>query len=271
MEPPVPAIHYASHASLLQRYRPGGGLHLDAIVVSAARPAANVRPALRLGAGIDVPVVLMCSRAARTGDAAAKAAAVAGATCVVVDMSRKPKVDLPDFETSRFRQAQVGSHGDLSRKRNLGLMLGRLAGWRAVLFLDDDILGLNPVHVTRAAAALDYFAAVGMPPRRYPDNSVVCHANRLSGGRQRVFVSASALAVDLRHVCTFFPDTYNEDWLFLAPLLDRRDEYRLAVLVPLAMVAAVPLHRAMVVDRPRRKHERRQRALASSDAAEAPR
>jgi ribosomal-protein-alanine N-acetyltransferase len=47
-------------------------------------------------------------------------------------------------------------------------------------------------------------------------------------------------------------------------------EYRLAVLIPLAMVAAVPIHRAMVVDRPRRKHERRQRALAESQAAEVP-
>jgi hypothetical protein len=148
-------------------------------------------------------------------------AAVSGVRFVVVDMSRTANLALPDFETSHFGQTQVGSHGDLSRKRNLGLLLGWLASWRTVLFLDDDISGLNPVHIARAVAALDYFAAVGMPARRFPDNSVVCHAHRLSGGKQGVFVSASALAVNLSRIDTFFPDTYNEDWLFLAPHLDR--------------------------------------------------
>ena len=148
-------------------------------------------------------------------------AAGSGARFVVVDMTKSANLALPNFETSRFRQAQVGSHGDLSRKRNVGLLLGRLASWRTILFLDDDIYGLNPVQVARAVAALDYFIAVGMPARRFPDNSVVCHAHRLSGGKQGIFVSGSALAVNMSRIDTFFPDTYNEDWLFLAPHLDR--------------------------------------------------
>jgi hypothetical protein len=162
----------------------------------------------------------MCSHAAR-GEDAAEMAAVSGARFVVVDMPTRANFALPDFETSHFRQAQVGSHGDLSRKRNLGLLLGWLASWQTVLFLDDDISGLNPVQVTRAVSALTHFAAVGMPARRFPDNSVVCHAHRLSGGKQGVFVSASALAVNLGRIDTFFPDIYNEDWLFLAPHVDR--------------------------------------------------
>jgi hypothetical protein len=191
-------------------------------VVAAARHAVNLRPALRLGAAIDVPVILMCSRAARA-EAATNMATGSDARCVVVDLSTLPPIDLPDLETSRFRQAQVGSHGDLSQKRNLGLLLGRLAGWRTTLFLDDDISALKPERVLRATAALNQFAAVGMPAKQYPDNSVVCHARRLTGGRQGVFVSGSALAVDVARVHSFFPDIYNEDWLFLAAHLDQRE------------------------------------------------
>jgi hypothetical protein len=48
----------------------------------------------------------------------------------------------------------------------------------------------------------------------FPDNSVVCHANRETGGPQDVFVSGAALAVDCDQDIGFFPDIYHEDWLF---------------------------------------------------------
>jgi hypothetical protein len=164
----------------------------------------------------------MCSQAAHAEEIRAKAAVVLGATCAVMDMSASPTLSLPDFETSRFHQATVGSRHDLSLKRNIGLALGRLLGWRRILFLDDDIFRLDSFEVTRAASGLDYYAAVGIPARYFPDNSVVCHAYRLCGGQQGVFVSGSTLAVDLRRTNSFFPNIYNEDWLFLAPYLDER-------------------------------------------------
>jgi hypothetical protein len=49
----------------------------------------------------------------------------------------------------------------------------------------------------------------------FPDNSVVSHALRGVGLDQDVFVSGSALLVDTSRVDSFFPDVYNEDWLFL--------------------------------------------------------
>lgn len=219
----APARHYSTHAPLLRRLRPGGRPRLDAIVVSAARPACNVRPALRLGAELDVPVLLLCSGEARKDEAQANVEDICGADCTIVDLSGQPELGLPEFETSGFSQARYGAHGDLSHKRNLALALGRLAGWRTLLFLDDDIFGLEPVKVRRAAAALDHHTAIGMPALEFPDNSVVCHAHRRSGNEQGVFVSGSALAVDLRRADTFFPQIYNEDWVFLAPHLDRRD------------------------------------------------
>ena len=218
------SFHYRFHARLLARPRPGDA-RLNGIVVPAARPARNLVPALRLGAALDVPVVVMCSRYTRPRDVTTVVADVPGARCTVVDLTRGSRgVRLPRFATSGFAAAFVGAHGDLSIKRNLGLLIGRAAGWRTLLFLDDDIHGLRPASARRAVGALQHFAAVGMPARRFPDNSVVCHARRfLPGGRQGVFVSGSALAVRVDRADSFFPEIYNEDWLFLAPHLDRRD------------------------------------------------
>jgi hypothetical protein len=191
--------------------------------VPASRPTGNLEPALRLGAALDAPVILMCSHQAEPRAAAAVARSVPRARWTVMDVSRyRPR--LPWFWTSGFPTAYVGSHGDLSTKRNLGLVIGRAAGWRTLLFLDDDIVGLRPDVVARAVGALDHHAAVGMPAPSFPDNSVVCHARRLIPRvRQRVFVSGSALAVRVDRAESFFPEIYNEDWLFLAPPLDRRD------------------------------------------------
>jgi hypothetical protein len=84
------------------------------------------------------------------------------------------------------------------------------------------VLDLDPTVVQHAVAGLANHAAVGMPALHFADNSVVCHARRLAGYSQDVFVSGSALAIDIPRVNAFFPEVYNEDWLFLAPYLNRR-------------------------------------------------
>jgi hypothetical protein len=53
--------------------------------------------------------------------------------------------------------------------------------------------------------------------RQHPDNSVVCHARRLAGLYQDVFVTGAALGVHCNSLpLSFFPDIYNEDWFFFA-------------------------------------------------------
>jgi hypothetical protein len=221
--PPAPAIHYPSHSSLLEPYTPSGRRRIDGIIVSAARPARYLRSAFDLAAALPAPVVVLCSRAARKDHAVVEARRVAGLSWTVVELEEWPDGVLPRFRTSGFEQAKLDPHGDLSRKRNLGLLLARLVGWTRLMFLDDDISGLDPVQVGQAAAGLDQFAAVGMPARSFPDNSVAGHGRRAAGAEQDVFVSGSALVVCEPATDSFFPDIYNEDWLFLAPHLDRRE------------------------------------------------
>jgi hypothetical protein len=96
-----------------------------------------------------------------------------------------------------------------------------MLGWERIFFMDDDIRDLDATALLATISLLDtgraseprYYSA-GMWAFEYPDNSVVCHARRAVGEFQDVFVSGSALAVDCTVPFAFFPDIYNEDWLF---------------------------------------------------------
>jgi hypothetical protein len=131
-----------------------------------------------------------------------------------------------DFETSRDDELSAASpdwNKDLSMKRNIGLVLARLLGWTRLMFLDDDIYSVGRRHVTKLATALDDHSVSALIPKRYPDNSVVCHAHRLGGGKQDVFASASGIGVRCdRDDLAFFPNLYNEDWFFFASEAARR-------------------------------------------------
>jgi hypothetical protein len=103
-------------------------------------------------------------------------------------------------------------------KRNTGLLLARMLGWERIFFLDDDIRSITADTVLAAVSLLGAddrgYRTAGMAVDKYPDNSVVCHARREVGEFQDVFVSGAALAVDCLAEFDFFPDLYNEDWLF---------------------------------------------------------
>lgn len=212
---PEPVVNRGSHVSLLRPAVRASHRLADAIVVPASRTADNLVEAVELAAALNCCLVVLCSRLAR----AAKVRELVGRHRELRWMA----VDLPDgyshplltFETASYAEAKAPHLGDLSVKRNLGLLLARLLRWRSVLFLDDDIRGLDIGSVQHAARALGTFAAAGFLVEDYPDNSVVCHAHRHTGGRQDVFVTGSALMVDCDQPQSFFPDVYNEDWLFL--------------------------------------------------------
>ncbi|HST67239.1 MAG TPA: hypothetical protein VLM05_18830 [Mycobacteriales bacterium] len=216
-------VQCRSHADLLQPLI-RGTLPLGGIVAPATRGPAALMTVFELGAALGVPVLVMCSGRARPHEVIDQAATVRGTQCTAVDVGDLAAGDvLPQLRTSEFPEAIDHSYGDLSLKRNLGLIVGKLAGWPSLLFLDDDIHGLSGARVRKAVGALEHHTAVGMPAEDFPDNSVVCHARRyLPEEKQDVFVSGSALAVNLERANSFFPEIYNEDWLFLAPHVDGR-------------------------------------------------
>ncbi|GAA3532254.1 hypothetical protein GCM10022222_14360 [Amycolatopsis ultiminotia] len=213
----APAQH-TTHQRLLHHVRSEDApkADLDAIIVPHGRPATFLDQAVEAARQVDATLLLLCSKDARATDAVL-AAKQAGVSARAIDTDEvAPRGVVPRFATTGL----LGTNGllraaDTSFKRNLGVLVAVLAGWQRVLFLDDDIALPHPEDLRAAAGLLGEHAAVGLGNSGMPDNSVVCHAYRDSGGRQDTFVGGGALMVGRSSFGSFFPDIYNEDWFFL--------------------------------------------------------
>jgi hypothetical protein len=218
-EPAAPpeSLHHSSHQSLLRALPAvAGDHHLDAIIVPTYRTPDTLDPVFTLAGELGCEVLVLCSQKADASAAVAKAREH-GAVVAAADTGGAPSpITLGSTRVARevpFDHKQ----DDISLKRNIGLLVAHVTGWRRVLFLDDDITVDDPDHVRAAAGHLgrDGVTAVGLGISHYPDNSVVCHAHRMTGGDQDTFIGGGALAIDVTRTGGFFPSIYNEDWFFL--------------------------------------------------------
>jgi hypothetical protein len=156
---------------------------ISAIIVPASRPSSHLGSAVKLAQESGCFLLVLCSKKA----------------------------------SAQAAQEFIHSAGisDLSLKRNLGVLIARLAGWQKIFFLDDDIGSLSAGALHKAAASLDQHDLAGFIAGEFPDNSVIRHAERLSGTEPGRHLSGSALAINVAQAKGFFPDIYNEDWLFM--------------------------------------------------------
>jgi hypothetical protein len=211
------ARHHSSHRPLLteeslDHARPA---ELAAMVVPSFRRAGRLRHVMRLARHLDTRLVVLCSGRARAAEVIAQAAEI-GTRAWAVDLPSERPEFIDDFETTRIQRKVLGAdQRDIAMKRNLGLLLGRSLRWRRIMFIDDDIKVTDADHLRRAAALSDSYDVVGLKNHGYPDNSVVCHALRLIGDSQDTFVGAGAMVVQPHRIDSFFPEIYNEDWLFM--------------------------------------------------------
>jgi hypothetical protein len=204
---------------------------LDAIIVPASRTAAHLDQAVTLAQAARCRLVVVCSRQARADDVSQLLASRSLNEAVVIDLPPGYGHRWLEFATSHPQKIGqlpgpcAARDSDLSIKRNLGLILARMLGWDRVFFMDDDItsVGVDDLRHTVSMLGAQY-DSVGMRVTDFPDNSVVCHAHRTTGKFQDVWVSGSVLAVDCTAPIAFFPDVYNEDWLFF---YDDAAEHRL--------------------------------------------
>jgi hypothetical protein len=212
-----PTQHHGSHRGLLYTApNTSPQVQVDAIIVPTIRRPQAMVNAITLAANLNCVLVALCSGKYTSGDAVARLAAPHGIEILAVNMDKIPAGLLPEFKTTaQLENTRFEQRTDISLKRNLGLLIARVAGWERIVFLDDDIEVPNPLDLRRAAALTDDHAGAGLTVRGYPDNSVVCHAYREAGGAQDTFVGGGALAVHTRNMSSFFPAIYNEDWFFL--------------------------------------------------------
>lgn len=198
---------------------PAATLPLDAIIVPASRQAHHLDHAVTLARATHCHLVVLCSRQARAAAVRKFLRTRSFGQATVVELPDRYRHELFDFQTSTWVRAGMAGacparDTDLSMKRNIGLALARMVGWKRIFFLDDDIRDFDATALSRTVSMLGQYSSVGMRVTDFPDNSVVCHAHRMTGGHQGVNVSGSVLAVDCATRLGFFPDMYNEDWLF---------------------------------------------------------
>jgi hypothetical protein len=185
-----------------------------------------------LASALDCPLLVLCTQGRAPavtdvllgGDAAPR-----GGLLALPHGGAMPRGGrLPELRLASAAEAgaRARSYRDLSLKRNTGLAVARMAGWRNVLLIDDDIRELPAAAVRQAFGWLASSGPAWVASWKaldFPDNSAVCHAGRRAGWPQGVFVGSGAMAVRLDDDVPLFPPVYNEDWCFL---FDARPERR---------------------------------------------
>jgi hypothetical protein len=185
---------------------------LDVIVVPTIRSSEHLTYAIELAQRTNSCLLALCNGAA-SPDEIVQYASVSGVHCTAVDIPTGYSHPLlSGFATDTFPEALYGREkNNISLKRNLSLLLSYMVGWHKLLFLDDDITELNGFNEALTANE----TIIGFLLADFPDNSVVRHAERLSGIEPGVSISGSSLLVDATKVRGFFPNVYNEDWFFM--------------------------------------------------------
>ena len=185
---------------------------VDAIIVPTVRSADQIASAVELAVGARCQLVTLYTRNLPPGLPAILDRLGQGrATPLALPV--RIQHHLLDLAADLPQSLASASARDISRKRNLGLIIGRACGWTRMLFLDDDIRKLSVAKLSSAAALLDEYPVVGLQVNKYPDASVVGHARRLTGRRQEPFISGGSLLVNPQLLNGFFPPIYHEDWL----------------------------------------------------------
>lgn len=210
-------VHHGDHNGLMTTVAetPLGLRTVDAIIVPTARSAPYLDRAIEVADKIGCSLVALCSKLSDADKVARRAKQNSSIEVVAIDMNRVPAGLLPTFKTSELLAGTTWARRtDTSFKRNLGLLVARLMRWKHIVFLDDDIDIPEPQDLVDAVQLLRDFDAVGLTIGGYPDNSVVCHAHRETGGFQETFVGGGALAAN-GQCDSFFPEIYNEDWFFI--------------------------------------------------------
>jgi len=208
--------HHGSHLPLIwPADESAPSARVDAIFVPTARPVAYLKEAADAALFLRCPLVTLHSHK-WTNAFAAAANLDPAVDLIAIDVPDTAQLRIPELKTSRLLAGTIFERRtDLSTKRNLALVLSHKLRWNRIIFLDDDIRVPQPLHLSKAAGLLDAHSAVGLGIGGFPDNSVVCHAFRDSGGKQETFIGGGAMAVAMRRNRSFFPNIYNDDWFFV--------------------------------------------------------
>lgn len=104
---------------------------------------------------------------------------------------------------------------DIWSKRNYILLFSLLNRFSEILLIDDDVIPTTDL-ITDVLSLARSYSLVGANIRGMRDVSVVGHICSLNGIVNQNFISGHFLAVNVpRAAQYYFPDLYNEDWIFI--------------------------------------------------------
>lgn len=243
-------LHIGSHRSLVDDVSKDGvskdvppRSRLEAVMVPSVRSPHHLRNAAQLAARFRAHLLVISSGPHHPAEEFEYLTRITGRGGVTV-------LRLPDpfdhgllrFDTSLTGAARAWRGVDTSAKRNLALLLARTMGWRNLAFLDDDVQVTTAAFGRMVNAVTSQHSPWRVAGCAFPergganshtltgDNSVVCHANRLTGGAQDTFIGGGAMAIrSAGGYWPFFPNIYNEDWLFLFGLMLWQKQARVAL------------------------------------------
>ena len=179
----------------------------------AARTAVNLLPGMQLAEQLGCDFVALCSGQTQIKEAVGLAREVPGLSWTLVELQEGWSSQLLDFCTARFEAARSPGAATSARSGTSGCCwlewsagsgscssmttFGRTPSWSALRRLRCGQAG-------RPACPRRLSGQFGRQPR--------AAGGRHRAGRVRQRVGA---AVDTSRIESFFPDVYNEDWLFL--------------------------------------------------------
>lgn len=104
---------------------------------------------------------------------------------------------------------------DIWSKRNYILILSLLNGLSEIVLVDDDVIPTTAL-IADALSLTRSYSLVGANIRGMRDVSVIGHICSLTGIVNQNFISGHFLAVNVPGAAHYyFPDIYNEDWIFI--------------------------------------------------------
>src|SRR5579872_4892350 len=188
---------------------------VDAILVPTIRSAEQLRSAVKIAAKSGSHLVTL-----HTDSFPSRLASVLGeldrGSFTALALRSGARHSLLDLSADLPQTLHSPSALDISRKRNLGLLIGRACGWTRMLLLDDDIQWLNVDKLRAASSVLrgEKYPVVGIQvTNKYPDASVIGHARRMVNYDYKPFISGGSLLINPQRLNGFFPAVYHEDWL----------------------------------------------------------
>jgi hypothetical protein len=214
---PIPSSHHhGSHLDLLSSIEgtTSPTAAIDAIIVPAAARPIRLTHAIRLASHLNCALIALASGYA-SGRQIARYTQSSDVKLIAIDIDRLPARIMPDFHTADLLAGTLFEfRDDTNLKRNLGLLISHLLGWRRVVLLDEQVTIPKPSDLQEAAGLLDSYSTVGLRPAGYPNDSAVDHANLLTGGRHNPFMD-DTLVVRTDTAMSFFPAIYRSHWFFL--------------------------------------------------------